>query len=100
MENFIRHNFYPNNELTYIKSPHYEKNPFISRSPEQGTLPTYEGSKHLLPKPYWQGHDDTISCHDKAWQIAFRNLRMPKEKLGFFKKMHSCRQNIYADEVL
>ena len=83
MENFIRHNFYPNNELTYIKSPHYEKNPFISRSPEQGTLPTYEGSKHLLPKPYWQGHDDTISCHDKAWQIAFRNLRMPKETSGF-----------------
>lgn len=76
-------NFIPNNEITYIPNAHVDKNPYLTREAETGTLPTYEGSKHLLPKPYWQGHEDTIACHDKAWQIAFKNLRMPVKESGF-----------------
>lgn len=79
----IKANFIPNNEITYIPNPHYDKNPFLTRKPETGTLPTYEDSKFLLPKPYWEGHEDTIACHDKAWQIAFSNLRMPVPESGF-----------------
>ena len=76
-------NFIPNNEITYIPNQHVNKNPFLTREMETGTLPTYEGSRSLLPKPYWNGHDDTIACHDKAWQLAFSNLRMPVKESGF-----------------
>ena len=76
-------NFIPNDEITYIPNPHVDLNPFLTREMETGALPTYEGSRSLLPKPYWQGHEDTIACHDKAWQIAFRNLRMPVKESGF-----------------
>ena len=58
--------FQPNDALTYVPNAHVEKNPFLTREAETGTLPTYEGSRPLLPKPYWQGHEDTIACHDKA----------------------------------
>ena len=78
-----RPNFLPNNEITYIPNAHVEKNPFITREMETGELPTYEGSLPLLPKPYWAGHEDTIACHDKAWQIAFGNLRLPVKESGF-----------------
>lgn len=76
-------NFIPNNEITYIPNPHVEKNPFLTRETETDTLPTYEDSRALLPKPYWAGHEDTIACHDKAWQLAFGNLRMPVKESGF-----------------
>lgn len=76
-------NFIPNNEITYIPSPYYDRNPFLTRKAEKGKLPTYEGSVRLLPKPFWRGHEDVIACHDKAWQIAFRNLRMPVQESGF-----------------
>jgi len=76
-------NFIPNNELTYIRSPYYEKNPFLTRLPQTDAPPTYEQSRRLLPKPFWKGHEDVIACHDKAWQIAFKNLRMPTADSGF-----------------
>ena len=76
-------NFLPNDEITYIPNAHAAKNPFISREPETGALPAYETSRHLLPKPYWQGHGDVTACHDRVWQIAFSNLRMPTKESGF-----------------
>ena len=75
--------FLPNQEITYIPNAHCERNPFLNRTAETGELPNYENSRHLLPKPYWKGHEDTIACHDKAWQIAFGNLRMPVPESGF-----------------
>ena len=79
----VKANFLPNDEITYIPNAHAAMNPFLTREAETGELPTYEGSRHLLPKPYWQGHEDAIDCHDKAWQIAFSNLRMPVKESGF-----------------
>ncbi|MBR4428170.1 MAG: glycoside hydrolase, partial [Clostridia bacterium] len=79
----VKANFLPNDEITYIPNAHAAKNPFISREPETGALPTYEASRHLLPKPYWQGHGDVTACHDRVWQIAFSNLRMPTRGSGF-----------------
>ena len=76
-------NFLPNDALTYVPNKNVEKNPYLTQEIETGPLPTYEGSRHLLPKPYWQGHDDAIACHDKAWQIAFSYLRLPVKESGF-----------------
>ena len=75
--------FQPNVGIAYIPNALVQKNPFIHREMETGELPTYESSKPLLPKPYWQGHEDTIACHDKAWEIAFGNLRKPVKESGF-----------------
>lgn len=76
-------NFIPNSEITYIKSRYYDKNPYINREREKKELSTYEESRIFLPKPYWKGHKDVIDCHDKAWQLAFGNLRMPTQESGF-----------------
>ncbi|MBQ4580064.1 MAG: hypothetical protein IJA83_05325 [Clostridia bacterium] len=43
--------FQPNDALTYVPNANVEKNPFLTREAETGTLPTYEGSRPLLPKP-------------------------------------------------
>ena len=79
----MKPNFIPNDEITYIPNENVTRNPFLTRETETGVLPTYEGSRDLLPKPFWHGHEDTIACHDKAWQIAFSNLRMPVKESGF-----------------
>lgn len=75
--------FIPNDGLAYIPNAHVDHNPFLTRPMETDDLPTYDGSKSLLPKPYWKGHEDTIACHDKAWQIAFKNLCKPTPGSGF-----------------
>ena len=75
--------FIPNDGLAYIPNAHVDHNPFLTRPMEIDDLPTYDGSKSLLPKPYWKGHEDTIACHDKAWQIAFKNLCKPTPGSGF-----------------
>ena len=45
--------------------------------------PTYEEAKELLPKPFIDGREDFSECYDKAWQIAFSNLKVPSEESGF-----------------
>ena len=76
-------NFLPNDEITYIPNAHAAKNPFLTREAETGALPSFEESRHLLPKPFWQGHEDVTACHEKVWQIAFSNLRTPVKESGF-----------------
>ena len=76
-------NFLPNDEITYIPNAHAAKNPFLTREAETGALPGFEESRHLLPKPFWQGHEDVTACHEKVWQIAFSNLRTPVKESGF-----------------
>lgn len=73
-----------NEGMTYGESnPYAEENVFIHRERENRPLPTYEESKDMLPKPVWDGHADALACYDKAWQIAFSNLRQPTEASGF-----------------
>lgn len=73
-----------NEGMTYGESnPYAEENVFIHRERENRPLPTYEESKDKLPKPVWDGHADALACYDKAWQIAFSNLRQPTEASGF-----------------
>ena len=64
-------------------APFTGENVFLQRSPENKPLPSYEQGKSKLPRPYWEGHDDYIDCYNKAWQLAFGNLRSPAEGSGF-----------------
>lgn len=67
----------------YVENPLVKQNQFKTMAPDLSPLPTFEGSRHLLPKPSWQGHDDVIRCYWRAWEIAFSNLRRPTPENGF-----------------
>lgn len=75
--------FYQNCEWTYADSKYLEENSFIGREIDKSPLPTYDEAKDKLPRPIWDGHDDAIACYNKAWEIAFGNLRAPVEGSGF-----------------
>ena len=75
--------FQVNGNLAYVKNPQVEKNTFIGRELITGELPTYESVVDKLPKPVFDGHDDVIKCYNKAWEIAFSNLRHADKKAGF-----------------
>lgn len=59
------------------------ENVFRTMPPEDAPLPTFGGSKDLLPEPFWEGHDATIACYWKVWELAFGNLRRPVPGSGF-----------------
>ncbi len=75
--------FYPNQESSYIDNPRVQKSTFIGREIERAEVPNYEDSKHLLPVPIWEGHEEVIACYDNAWQTAFGNLRKVNPYSGF-----------------
>lgn len=60
-----------------------EENTFIGKSISENPLPTFDEAKDRLPEPVWENHDDYIKCYRRAWEIAFRNLKKPKEGTGF-----------------
>lgn len=75
--------FFSDSEWTYAPCTYVSENTFVGREPEDAPLPTYEDARDRLPKPVWEGHYDAIACYDKAWQIAFGNLRRPTPGSGF-----------------
>ena len=75
--------FKQNNEITYDDKELMEENSFIGAKIDTTPLPVYNEVKASLPQPVWENHKDYIDCYWKAWEIAFRNLRQPKENTGF-----------------
>ena len=75
--------FKQNNEITYDDKELMEENSFIGEEIDTTPLPVYNEVKASLPQPIWENHKDYIDCYWKAWEIAFRNLRQPKENTGF-----------------
>lgn len=69
--------------LFYVPDPHVQNNVFLSKAPDEGELPKYENVKNILPEPVWEGHEDALRTYDRAWQIAFGNLRKAKKEAGF-----------------
>ena len=76
------HLYQMNDDLAYDYEPLVDENPFIRKEKETTPLPTYEGSRGLLPAIVWDGHGDALACYDKAWQIAFGNLHAPRPEDG------------------
>ncbi len=74
--------FKPNDAYTYIPEPYVEKNVYLKREIEDKELPKYDEIKDRLPKPVWDGHESAIECYNKAWKIAFGNLRKPTPGSG------------------
>ena len=87
--------FLMNDNLTYVPEPHVAKNTFLSMPADDTAIPAYDEIKERLPRPIWDGHDDTLRCYDKAWQIAFRNLRCAKREAGFVSNFIDTAFNGY-----
>ena len=68
---------------TYVRNALVSENVFRLRNPEKVELPLFIERKEELPHPFWTGHDKVIDCYWKVWELAFRNLRKPKEENGF-----------------
>lgn len=68
---------------TYVNDRYVEENKFIAREVEEAPLPLFDDIKNQLPKPVWEGHEDTVACYYKAWELAFGNLRKPVPDTGF-----------------
>lgn len=75
--------FKQNNEITYDDKELMEENLFIGAEMEDTEIPDFVSVKNSLPQPLWENHNDYIDCYWKAWEIAFSNLRKPKEGTGF-----------------
>ena len=69
--------------LTMTENRFAKENSFVGKTPDESALPTHEEEHENLPKPVWDGHDDVLACYDKAWRIAFSNLRSPIPGTGF-----------------
>lgn len=76
---------YLDNELfqCYVKNPLVKQNTFITMTPDRRPVPTFDSSKHLLPRPQWESHQSVINCYWRAWELAFSNLGSPTEQNGF-----------------
>lgn len=68
---------------TYMPNPLVEENVFKTRTAFPLALPLFSEARSKLPQPVWDGHESTIACYWKAWEIAFRNLRNPVPENGF-----------------
>ena len=61
----------------YVENPLVRQNTFRTMAADFSPLPTFDASRHLLPRPIWQGHQSAIDCYWKAWELAFGHLRQP-----------------------
>jgi len=68
---------------THVSNPLVGENVFLTMAPEESDLPTYGQARDVLPNPYWAGHQATIDCYWKTWELAFGNLRRPTPENGF-----------------
>lgn len=87
--------FLVNDSIFYAPNPYVEKNPYLTMETEDTPLPVYDEVKDRLPMPLWEGHDDAIACYNKAWQIAFNNLRKPIAEAGFVSNFIDTAFNGY-----
>ncbi len=80
---------------TYVENPFYSQNSFIRLAPPATTppWPKLDEVRHLLPQPHWAGHEDTIACYWKVWEIAFRNFRRATAENGFVSDYNATAFN-------
>jgi hypothetical protein len=68
---------------THFREFLVEENAFVRMTPEDVPLTSFDDSWKLLPRPFWEGHEDAIDCYRKVWELAFANLRRPEPGSGF-----------------
>ena len=87
--------FLVNDNLYTLTDPHAARNVFVGAPLEYAPLPTYAQARERLPQPLWAGHEATLRCYDKAWELAFGNLRRPTPGTGFVSNFIDTAFNGY-----
>ncbi len=72
-----------NEEITIADMGLVAQNSFLTKTPDDEPLPTFNKVKDRLPSPFWQGHKDVLECYWRAWELAFSNLRRPEPDSRF-----------------
>jgi len=67
----------------HIGNPLFMENSFRGMEPEDRPLPLFAGSRHLLPEPFWDGHQGAVDLWWRTWELAFTRLRRPAPGTGF-----------------
>jgi glycogen debranching enzyme len=68
---------------THSENALVDENSFLCMARDSSPLPHFDAARDLLPKPIWKGHDSTMDCYWRAWELAFGNLRSPSKESGF-----------------
>ncbi len=68
---------------THLREPLVRENAFLGMVPEDLPPPTFEQAWELLPRPFWEGHENVVACYRRVWELAFANLRRPEPGSGF-----------------
>lgn len=87
--------FLVDDNLFYIDEPYVKGNTFINAPVQDEALPRYEDIKDQLAIPVWDGHEDTVNCYYRTWQIAFGNLRRANKDAGFVSNFIDTAFNGY-----
>jgi len=67
----------------HINNPLVGENQFRLMEPEDRPLPAFAESRHLLPEPFWSGHQGAVDLWWRTWELAFTRLRRPPPESGF-----------------
>ena len=68
---------------THVPNAWVRQNAFLARPPAAGALPAFTRARDLLPDPFWAGHQTTLDCYWRAWELAFGNLKTPTPENDF-----------------
>ena len=67
----------------YLEDRYVGSNVFLHKEPEYAKIRPFEEIRDSLPKPVWEGHEDSVEAYYKAWSMAFANLNNPTKENGF-----------------
>lgn len=67
----------------WTENRYVTENSFRKAEASRDPLPLFSAVRDTLPLPIWHGQQDVLNCYWKAWEIAFSNLRAPREGSGF-----------------
>lgn len=84
------HVFKMNEDGYAVKNPYAEENPFLTAKAYEGKIPSYTEVKDFLPKPIWDGNEETLVCYDKVWQLAFDKIRPACEEARILSPFIDC----------
>lgn len=68
---------------THVDNSLVKENTYIGAGYINKEIPSLEDFIRHLPKPIWDGHESTLKCYNRAWEIAWSKLRKPEKDSGF-----------------
>jgi len=68
---------------THLREPLVEENAFVRMPREEEAPPSFEEALDVLPRPFWESHEDVMDCYRGVWELAFANVRRPEPESGF-----------------